>query len=245
MVDVDAGELGQFPGETGITVRRLLRPFLVALEAEPLGLHPDKPEIAPRRPEGVVALVEHEHVQPPARQPVSRRRADQAAADDDDVRRSLKHGGNRALAPQAAQAAPRKEAWNVATAQPNRPIPLSSYGLSCFVMRARREPMRDVMNCHVLHARGAYPASCSGMGLSSRSIRPAAGSPERRDPRFARIAYARGRAFAPARLARLIARARRRAHVSHAFPGAFSGRRERRNEAASRMPPFACVPYLF
>ncbi len=36
--------------------------------------------------------------------------------------------------------------------------------MSCFVMRARQDPLRYVMRCHVLHACGAYPASRSGMG---------------------------------------------------------------------------------
>ena len=53
-------------------------------------------------------------------------------------------------------------------------------------------------------------------------------------PCFARIACGRGRAFAPARFARLIARARRKAHPSCLLPrGRFSRRRE------TKQPPDA------
>ncbi len=34
---------------------------------------------------------------------------------------------------------------------------------SCFVMRARRTPLRCVMRCHVLHAESSYPVAGSGM----------------------------------------------------------------------------------
>ena len=36
--------------------------------------------------------------------------------------------------------------------------------MSCFVMRAGGTPLRYVMGCHDLHARGAYAMACPGMG---------------------------------------------------------------------------------
>ena len=70
----------------------------------------------------------------------------------------------------------------------------------------------------------------------------------RRDPN-SRVSCAGGRASAPARFARLIARMRPRASRTQgalhplAESGAFSRRRERRNEAAPRAPlPSSCRP---
>jgi len=81
--------------------------------------------------------------------------------------------------------------------------------------------------------------SCRSSVLLVRSVLPAAGLPAGRDPvsRVLRARpFARRRALAPARFARLIARARRRAHFSRAFLQVFSRRREQEGEAAPRMP---------
>ena len=75
------------------------------------------------------------------------------------------------------------------------------------------------MFCHGPPARAACPAVFPAWRLLSVPFRfpgPAAGSPGAADPSTARILRGRGRPFAPARFARLIARARgkRRAHLS-------------------------------
>ena len=97
------------------------------------------------------------------------------------------------------------------------------------------------MKCHVLSCSGALrrlcpprrsfvrpcPACRSSMAFRSAPFRsPRRRRPGRAGPFFARIACApvsaRARArFAPARFARLIARARRKAHLSRAFLRAF------------------------
>ena len=78
-----------------------------------------------------------------------------------------------------------------------------------------------------------------GMGSSfSSNFVPFVPLPARRaaGPCVARIARGRARPSAPARFARLIARARRRTHFSRPFLKGFSRRREPKGETAPRMP---------
>ena len=86
-----------------------------------------------------------------------------------------------------------------------------------------------------------------GMALSFpipfRSVSAAAGLPLA-GPCFARIACARARSSAPARFARLIARARRRTHVSRRLtPGFFGPSRfpAQKSERRPREPPSHCL----
>ena len=118
--------------------------------------------------------------------------------------------------------------------------------------KARRHP-GDVMKCHVLSCdvmfrrraapfRGPRRSAAVRIlhvvpSIAFRSVRAAAGLPAAR-PCFARIAWARARAFAPARFARLIARAcAREPGAGRTSPvrsvGVFSRRREAGDEAAS------------
>ena len=78
--------------------------------------------------------------------------------------------------------------------------------MSCFAM-VRRPPVRSlsVMPERLLRIPNVVPSS---RFVPFRSVLPAAGPAGKRDPYFARIAGGRGRAFAPARFARLIARVR-------------------------------------
>ena len=119
--------------------------------------------------------------------------------------------------------------------------------------RRRPRPLRhvswNVMRCHVRHARGAYSSACSGMSSSFRAAAPdipsgsdiclssaqvlspgpvsllppaCGGVPVSRVSRGCARGAAGGR-IAAARLARLIARARRRTHLARPFPpGSFS-----------------------
>ena len=112
-------------------------------------------------------------------------------------------------------------------------------GMSCGIPSG---PLQCVMKCHDLNAHGAYAVVLSGMKPRFRVFRvvspassfrhgfllpvrrrsvSAAGPPGQRDP-DSRVSSAgacarAGARFAAARLVRLIARARRRAHLSHAF----------------------------
>ncbi len=128
-----------------------------------------------------------------------------------------------ALRPPPGQERPSNMSWDVMFCHAGRP-----------------DPVRYVMRCHDLHARGAYAESCPGMGpwYSIRFLRlrvfgmacPFGPSPfrssrrrlsKRRDP-DSRVSCAgacarAGARIAAARLVRLIARARRRAHLSRAF----------------------------
>ena len=61
----------------------------------------------------------------------------------------------------------------------------------------------------------SYPVSFHSVPFRRRIVRQAG-------PCFARIAGGRGRVSAPARFARLIARARRQTHLPHAFHRGFS-----------------------
>ena len=117
--------------------------------------------------------------------------------------------------------------------QPARPCPVARP-----LALSRPLPQAEEENSSVLLASSKpYPsASCMSFPLSRfvplRSIRPAAGQAVRRDPN-SRVSCAGGRVSAPARFARLIARARlrararRRAHFAR-WPnrGLFSRRRE-------------------
>jgi len=96
--------------------------------------------------------------------------------------------------------------------------------MSCFVMRSAAQAgeaergadgsladsVRDDNRCVLLHR-----SSSLSFALPA-AVLPAAG------PCFARIARGRGRPLAPARFAHLIARARRRTHLSRAFLRGFS-----------------------
>ena len=70
----------------------------------------------------------------------------------------------------------------------------------------------------------------------------------RRVPSFARIACARARVSAPARFARLIARARQRTHLSHPLPPGFYGpgcrSLRRKREMAAPETAFLYIPIL-
>ena len=81
--------------------------------------------------------------------------------------------------------------------------------MSCFVMVSpfRPYPFRSSRRAAALNAANIADG---GVGAAAWAAGPC----------FARIA--RGRAFAPARFARLIARASRRTHLSHAFHSGFS-----------------------
>ena len=105
-----------------------------------------------------------------------------------------------------------------------RETPLAKcHGMSCFVMFPIPSP---TLRCPV----PAYRVS-----IAFRSVPPPAG------PFAARIARGRARPSAPARFARLIARARRRAHVSRPFPpGLFSAPAavlRRKGKGGPRKPP--------
>ena len=103
--------------------------------------------------------------------------------------------------------------------------------MSCFVMvhRASR-PLPFVMSERPLRIPDVVPLS---RFVPFRFVRPAAGLPGKRDP-FPRVSRARGRAFAPARFARLIARANQSAHFACASnrgrsaPGRRGGKRSAR-----------------
>ncbi len=117
---------------------------------------------------------------------------------------------SRVAAPAAYRETPREVSWNV---------------MFCHVRRRK---------CHVLScgavsaglsARALQPVSpaVGGEGRSQSCVPPSGQRAGQGCPCFARIAGGRGRVSAPARFARLIARARRRAHLARPFPpGAFS-----------------------
>ena len=126
-----------------------------------------------------------------------------------------------------------------------------------FCHAGRRDPLRYVMGCHDLHAQGAYAMACPGMGsgysipfpglcifgmgLPFQSVfvpffpppaAPGDGTLIRAYP--ARAPAPVGARFAAARIARLIARARKarhRAHVSRPFRGSFFAPARNRSEA--------------
>ena len=123
-----------------------------------------------------------------------------------------------------------------------------------FVTRTGGTPLRHVMECHDLHARGAYAAARPGMGcgdlpgsdscLSSARLFPSAPvsfhPPRRRRTGIGAtllsraFACGRGRVSAPARFARLIARARggRRTHFACRLKRGRSAPGRRGREAA-------------
>ena len=104
------------------------------------------------------------------------------------------------------------------------------------------DPCGDVMFCHVPSC-GPLEMSCFVMrGRLRRAVRRGSVSVMRASfrakggtgcPCFARVSRACGRVSAPARFARLIARARCRAHFSRRFLRAFFALAPARNEAAS------------
>ena len=127
--------------------------------------------------------------------------------------------------------------------------------MSCFVMvrrasgpgaaAARSAPPRPCLpprrrGSRVLATKGGHAAHRSSLSVPF-SPPPACGA----GPCFARIARGRARPSAPARFARLIARARQSAHLSRPFRwGSFSRRRETGDEAASRRPLPSSRPIL-
>ncbi len=108
---------------------------------------------------------------------------------------------------------------------------------------------RDDPDCLPPRRRGSRGLVTKG-GISLIGLPYPFCSPNRRlarqaGPCFARIARGRGRPLAPARFARLIARARQSTHLSRSFCwGSFSRRRATGDEAAPRMPLPSSRPIL-